>query len=373
MDAPRRTPQGFLAAPASLTRAGVLVYFNADGTERREYRPVAEVFKSDSLATLVSAPVTDLHPPEMVNASNRAKYDMGNVGDNVIRDGQRVSATLYIKDGRLISSIERGDGEEVSCGYSCDLEMVPGVVPAGEPDAGQHFDATQRNISYNHAAIVPKGRAGESVRLHLDAAGQAVFPSFNREQPKMHKERIGGVDYDVGSPAHADAISRRDAADKARTDAASALKAERDALETRAIKAETDAKKLDADLKEERDPKRVDAMVASRVAMLEEARAVLGEDAKLDGLDEKAIRRAVVSHAFPDEKLDALAPGVIDGLYIAARKTVDAGADDLAKLRTDADAAHKRPTSNLSLEERVRIDAEQAGRDAWKKSPKVEE
>lgn len=362
MDAPRRTSQGFLAAPASLTRAGVLVYSNADGSERHEYRPSAEVFNADSLASLVSAPVTDLHPPVMVNAANRGDFDKGNVGDNVIRDGQRVAATIYVKDGRLISSIERGDGSEVSCGYSCDLEMVAGVVPAGEPDAGKKYDAIQRSISYNHVAIVPKGRAGADVRLHLDADGHAVAPSQSSPEIPMHKERIDGVDYDVGTPAHVAAVARRADADKARTDAATALKADRDALEVRAIAAEEKAKKLDAATT----PERLDALVAERHAQLEEASAIMGERFDGKAMDAKAIRAACVAHAFPDVKLDGLGDGVIDGLYIAAKKhATDAGAD-LASLRTDAEPATKKRAPVLGFEERVRLDAEERQRNMWR-------
>ena len=71
LDTVEKTPQGFLKAPAHLTRAGVFVYHNPDGTERREWRPTSEIMRADSLATLISAPVTDGHPPEMVTLADR--------------------------------------------------------------------------------------------------------------------------------------------------------------------------------------------------------------------------------------------------------------------------------------------------------------
>lgn len=336
MDAPRRTPQGFLVAPASLTRAGVFTYYNADGTPRREYRPTSEVFNADSLKTLVSAPVTDLHPPVMVDASNRSQYDKGNVGDNIVRDGQRVSATIYVKDGKLIASIERGDGEEISCGYLCDLEQTAGVVPEGEPDAGQHFDAIQRNISYNHAAILPRGRAGSSVRLHLDAAGDAVFPLITREQP-MHKERINGVDYDVGTPAHADAVSRRDAAEKQRNDAADALQKEHEQLKARADMAEGDAKKLAAEVAELKKPERMDAAVAARVALVDRARKLAGDsEFKADGLTETQIRVAALALARPDVKLDGKSDEYVSAAFDLATP-IDPAHRTAAVTRGDAD------------------------------------
>jgi hypothetical protein len=190
LDAPEKTQQGFLKAPAHLTRAGVFVYHNPDGSERREWRPTSEVMRGDSLATLISAPVTDGHPPEMVTLSNRAQYDKGNVGDTIVRDGGKVATVLYVKDARLISAIERNDAREISCGYHCDVEMTSGVVPDGEPDAGQRYDAIQKSIVYNHVAVVPQGRAGGEVRLRLDGAGNVITPPMGGPEKPVGKERI---------------------------------------------------------------------------------------------------------------------------------------------------------------------------------------
>ena len=65
-----RTPQGGMRIPANLTRTGVFIYRRKDGTERRELREPAEVFHADSLSTLRSAPVTNLHPDRAVGPDN---------------------------------------------------------------------------------------------------------------------------------------------------------------------------------------------------------------------------------------------------------------------------------------------------------------
>ena len=48
--AAKRTAEGFIRDTPIVGRTGILLYRNADGTERREYRPPEEAFKADSLA-----------------------------------------------------------------------------------------------------------------------------------------------------------------------------------------------------------------------------------------------------------------------------------------------------------------------------------
>ena len=45
-----KTDEGFIRDTPIVGRTGILVYRNADGTERKEYRPPEEAFKADSLA-----------------------------------------------------------------------------------------------------------------------------------------------------------------------------------------------------------------------------------------------------------------------------------------------------------------------------------
>lgn len=365
MDAPERTPQGFLKVPAHLTRAGVFSYFNADGSERREYRPSSEVLRADSLATLISAPVTDQHPPEPVTVANREKYDRGHVGDNIVRDGGKVAATLYIKDGKLISSVERGDQREVSCGYTCDVEMTAGVVPDGEPDAGQRYDAIQRSITYNHVAAVPRGRAGSEVRMHLDSAGNQVMPRVDalaQEKPMSEKvriERLDGVDYILDSDEHKTAV-------KYRADVAAA-KAETAAAQAKADAGAAEVKDLKAKLEQASDPKRLDQIAAERAELIVNARKVLGSEAKLDGKLEGEIKREVVAKAYPEAKLEGRHDAYVEGLYEAAiAKTAES---DLGFVRQRADVAETAPPAQRgdALAEYARAieETEAAGRSMW--------
>ncbi len=168
-----RTPQGGLKVPAFLTRTGVFTYTGPDGAPIREYRPPEEVFKADSMAMLKGAPVAIDHPPETIKPDNFRTYAVGHVGDDVRKEDDKVGATLYVQDQAAIKAIEAGR-RELSCGYHVDVDETPGVTPSGEP-----YDRVQRNIRYNHVALVPDGRAGHDVRLRLDAAGNSVAQEKN--------------------------------------------------------------------------------------------------------------------------------------------------------------------------------------------------
>lgn len=359
MDAPERTPQGFLRAPAHLTRSGVFVYLNADGSQRREYRPTGEVMRADSLATLISAPVTMDHPPEMVTVANRDKYDRGNVGDSIVRDGGKVAASLYIKDSKLLTAVERGDMREVSCGYNCTLEASPGVVPDGEPDAGQRYDAIQRDIVYNHVAILPRGRAGSEVRLRLDGDGNAVYPTS--QEQTMVKERIDGVDYEVGTEPHKAAVSCRD-------EAAKKAQAERDALQARADKADVDL----AAARERLDklPAELEARATARATLLDGARKVLGSEAKFDGKDDAAIRLEVAAKANPALKLDGKSADYVSALFDMAVSGSAQRVDGIVAVRADALGAGTQQGvvqrgDAISEFARAIEETERAGRDLW--------
>lgn len=163
---PQRTPQGFLRIDANVTRTGVLIYRQPDGSEFRELRLPEEVFNADSLASLADAPVTDLHPKQgLVTPSNSTELSRGHVAGQAVREDSFVAAKIVVVDEALIKAVERGDRREVSCGYTCRLDATPGVYE------GQPYDAIQRNIVYNHVALGPKGwgRAGGEVALKMDS------------------------------------------------------------------------------------------------------------------------------------------------------------------------------------------------------------
>ena len=160
------TPEGFLICKdVPIARTGEQEYLARelmlDGDPERpvtvQRRP-EDVFAPAALASFEGKPVTDGHPPESVGAENYAAYAKGHV-QNVRRQGDYVTADLYINDAALADEVRNRVKREVSCGYLCDY------VPEG---AGYR----QERIRGNHVAVVPKGRAGAAVAIQ-DAAPEA--------------------------------------------------------------------------------------------------------------------------------------------------------------------------------------------------------
>ena len=267
----QKRADGRLIVDAHLTRTGVFTYRNPDGTQRREYRPPEEVFRADSLASFALAPVTNDHPPENVTSRNARKYAVGSVGENVRQDGEHVAAQLVVFDQAVIDAMAAGK-RDVSCGYECDLDETPGVTPSGE-----RYDAIQRNIVGNHLAIVSVGRAG-TARVRMDGATQLLDGADRAEEKTiMDPEKIIATER-----SRADAAEERARAEKARADK---LEAERD-----------DAREKLAKLEKERTDAAaaVPALVAARVALVTAAGSVLGRDVRLDAMDDRAIKLAVI-------------------------------------------------------------------------------
>lgn len=191
------TPEGFLFVEGCATRCGVFEYRQPDGSVIRELRDDADVMDPASLASLGRKPATLEHPEingqrVLVTPDNWDRFAIGQVGERIAGAGGFVDVTLTVNRADALGAIRAGV-QELSCGYECDLDMTPGV----HPTYGR-YDRRQTNITYNHLAVVPMGRAGEQARLRLDAAEQVTTTT-----PPQHKERamakikIGDVEFEV--------------------------------------------------------------------------------------------------------------------------------------------------------------------------------
>jgi hypothetical protein len=176
-----RLPNGFVRADARLTREGVFQYDTPNGP-RFEYRPASEVFNPSSVETFAQAPITDGHPPKLLDADNADKFTRGSTGENLRRDGDYLTSKLLLTNRGLIAKMDAGI-REVSCGYTCELEETPGVFE------GQRYDCIQRNIVGNHVAIVEKGRAGEGAHVRMDKKGSAM----KRKVIVVRKDELSGT------------------------------------------------------------------------------------------------------------------------------------------------------------------------------------
>lgn len=163
----RITKDGYFVADALVARADNIQDYLASElglTDRgptdivRVFRPAAEVFHKDALASLAHRPVTLDHPADPVQASNWKDHAVGDVGDEVMRDGEFVRVPIKVMDAKAIASI-KSDRREFSLGYTAEMTPESGVHD------GQSYDYVARNFRYNHLAAVARARGGESLRI----------------------------------------------------------------------------------------------------------------------------------------------------------------------------------------------------------------
>lgn len=183
---PTKMSNGWMRIDGRITRTGVFTYRLPGGKVRRELRLPDEVFKTDAMQSFALVPVTDEHPPAMLDAHNTKDYARGSVAGTLRKDGEFVAGELLITDAALIKKLEDGKAREISCGYNCDLDETPGVT-----SDGLRYDAIQRNIRGNHVAIVPKGRAGPEARVRMDGAGVEVIDG-DPDQPRDEDGKWSG-------------------------------------------------------------------------------------------------------------------------------------------------------------------------------------
>jgi hypothetical protein len=150
-----KTSNGFLNISGIVTRTGVFKY--SDGGE---LRPANEVLKLDSLESMFAIPVTFEHPPDLLNENTVQIYQKGFVASKPIVEKQKnidliKIPNIIIQDKNLIEKIEGKKINQFSLGYSCDLDET-----VGEFD-GEGYVRIQKNIVYNHLAIVKEARCGE--------------------------------------------------------------------------------------------------------------------------------------------------------------------------------------------------------------------
>ncbi len=351
LDATRviRTDEGYLRAPARLTRTGVFHYRNpVTGQRWSELRLPEEVFKADSLASFELLPVIVNHigPNIAVTAENAKSVQVGSVGGihQDREDPNFVSGTVLITDGETVAAIERGK-VELSNGYFCEKEPVTldaqGQRPTyKDPHTGieEPYDFIQRGIRGNHVAIVDQGRAGPGARIMLDhndaiehTDGEPV--NTQRKDHTMNKKiTIDGVQFEVTETV-------AQAYEKSMNEA----KANLDRLAATNDSAQSQVKKLTADLAAASDPKRFNDAVTARLALVQTAAQ---HEIKCDGLDDMAIRRAVISKVDASLKLDGKSDEYVRAAYdiaISRNPVVDQLSQPGSGTNTDAaqPAAHR--------------------------------
>jgi uncharacterized protein len=332
------TSDGFLRAKVSIAKTGVFSYLHADGKIIKEAKLPEELFSQTTLDSLKGVPVTNEHPPVndsngLINQTNYSKYVRGSLGEIVVLDGDHIVTTETIYDAELIKQLKNGEKREVSIGFETDVEFTSGVYK------GQRYDAVQRNIKINHLAHVKNGRAGESVKVHLD--------SVNTDYAIMQGEvndmivRIDGKDIEVSEEVYKEIESLRKKVLRKDDQSAVATAGVTEVKDTPPKKEEGEElrlanENLKMQVKTQQDlvdrlqselnalkktePEKLDSLVSEKLNALDSARAVI-QGFRGDGLSTKEIKLQVISKLLPfkaDVKLDSVSDTEIDYRYDAA-------------------------------------------------------
>lgn len=218
---PERMENGWLRVDGKIARIGIQEYEDPDGGLHRELRIPEEVFDATSLRSFELVPVTNTHPPVLLDDKNTRAFQVGQAGQGLRRDGDFVVSTLLLTDADAIRSAEAGRSE-LSNGYTCELDPTQ---DAQLIEAWGGYDFIQRKIRGNHIAIVDAARAGREARMRLDSTGNVVVPVARpspsppeRTMPKIL--RIESINIDAEAVDAQAVIDRTLAAVAARSDAA---------------------------------------------------------------------------------------------------------------------------------------------------------
>ena len=310
------TGEGFLICRnVPIARTGTQQYLGSEiGMNTSEVvdvmRTEEEVFSPAAIASFEGKPVTNDHPPVVVDPNTAALYEKGHI-QNVRRGSGEFKnflvGDLHIHDAELIKAIKNGK-RQISCGYECEYIEKDGQI-------------YQTNIRGNHVAVVDEGRAGvkasimDSIHTTAEKAERnkkmgrtsTLFKLFGLAANGKSDEELNKLALDA-----ADALEEQAEVKAAETEKAPEQKAE--LSETEQAKVETNV----ADQPEAATLDSVSAKLDKLIALLTPKEAEKAEvevetkediDSAIEKLDATGEEAAVVSAEEMDEKTETDACG----------------------------------------------------------------
>lgn len=319
-----RASDGALLTDARIARTGIQKYlgkevdpdnehgFRDNARMVRVYRPGSEVFSADTMASAAHRPVTNNHPsPLLVDSSTWKGTAVGNTADEVSAEGIYLRVPLMVSDAAAIEDIMSGK-RELSAGYTSILDWTPGKTQSGE-----EYDAVQKNIRFNHVAIVQYGRAGSAVRI-----GDAAAPYEDDGEPEgestmsttLKTVTVDGLSIEVTDQG-SQVINKLQATIDSMNSASKQVLADHSAA--LALK-DTELAKKDAEIADLRtkilDAAAIDKLVADRAVVVDQARKI-NKDVKIEGLDIAGIKKSAVIAALGDAAVADKSQAYIDARF----------------------------------------------------------
>jgi hypothetical protein len=131
------------------------------------WRSAEQQFRPETILSANAKDVTDSHPPNFIDSSTFSQFSKGHL-QNIhqgltYEDNDLLLCDAIIKDAVLISKI-KGGLRATSGGYSYSLfcRLCDKLLPECQCDTPE---PEQRDIVYNHLAVVGAARAGEQARI----------------------------------------------------------------------------------------------------------------------------------------------------------------------------------------------------------------
>jgi hypothetical protein len=318
------TDEGYLKGEARVTRTGIFNYLMDDSVKRILRHP-DDVFDSNSLDSMKMIPMTNNHPiGSFVDSNNAQKESVGHVGENIRADGKYLTAPVVITDQETIDLIKAGK-HQLSLGYSINLDNASGIYD------GSKYDGRQRNIKYNHLAIVQRGRAGKEASLQLtdhsdiDAieVSDDYFEKFENSETKNEVKRMRKItlDSDIEYDAAPEVKVAFEQLKKSEHDLLVKIKDSETQiadLKSKHDKLEGERDALDKKVKTLDDNSEViNAATKKRVNLISQATNIVSDELKdkLFELDDIEIKKEVIKTLSSEIKLDDRNSDYIDACF----------------------------------------------------------
>lgn len=326
----QKMDDGRLRVMATISRVGELEYQMPNGEIQVETLTADELFNADSLDTAATAPVTLNHPPHFVTADNWKQYVVGSTGSQVFAktDEGLVDIVFVIGEKGAIDAVEKDGIREVSAGYTTKHKK----------DKSRIYQTERR---YNHFALVPKGRAGKTVALHMDSLDEELGIQIDYTQPKVDAPMKKYNGHDVSDAVYDMLTDMAGQLDKYKGDAAiseatiTTLRA--DAIEATTYKEKWAAAQAQADsflteneslkqsLEGKMDASEISAELSMRLDAWSKAIPFLPEGSNLDSSDDVlSIQLKAINAIKPDLPLEAKAQEYGDAFPVYVQATFDA-------------------------------------------------
>lgn len=191
---------GFWLIPDNpMTKIGVFPYLGRQISSELELdkiykvlRPEEELTKPETLKSLELIPLINDHTMIGKEPGMQPAEDVGVegvTGTNVKVNGKLITNDLKCYTEKIKELISSGK-KDLSMGYRCRYELSSGEFE------GQHYDAIQRDIIFNHIALVDEGRMGSDVRVMDSFTFDSIKELTQNKENKMADEEKKTQDED---------------------------------------------------------------------------------------------------------------------------------------------------------------------------------